>query len=630
MKKIIFLLFVIFSLICFFKTNISAREYNMLKKLYIVSGSSDTLNYPGYNLIESDVNYNVPGIYTALYQEDITERIFTREIEVVSSDVLLNNGVKSVSLKEEHSIDNSIILKRTYTSSCDIFVYEEEGYVKLLFKYDDSSVIVSLFDSSIFGFIDLVYVQESNKLYLTGSIFTDSLDIYIAEYSLNGSLNKERIIKGNNVDNVTNIHVINQYLYLVGYTTSSNGDFIHTSYKEDSFVLQLDVNSFEIVNYLNLGETGIDYIKSSVYFDALYLVKHYFISGVPVCKIIVINDHLEVINTESLGTVTHVVDAAFKVSNNAIFYFCSIYDETLNDDISTLYQISKDLKIKKIDSYYDELSIPIDLNIVGNEISLLYSSMSKEENYPTYIRIISEKTLKFILDNRIYDRCYFNELGNLDLIYDEKLKSYEYSLVYASSLGTESLDKNIEPVIMYNNKQVKEDKYLSDVYYDMDTFGTYTLTYYYKFDFFDLVLRKKINVDHEITVDSGNSYYKGLILNFKGKGYLNNNIIESGYIVNDVGNYELRVMGYDNEVLIYNFNVVDDSTFKEELIISEISLNMELKEQEEKENIILENNKIDNKIIEKNYESNIWYIIIPILTLLISITTFTFIGRKVK
>ena len=113
-----------------------------------------------------------------------------------------------------------------------------------------------------------------------------------------------------------------------------------------------------------------------------------------------------------------------------------MYDEELNDDVSVLYKFTKNLIKKKLDSYYDEYALAKDLNIVNGEISLLYTSYSIDENYPTYIRIVTDKELKFTLDNRIYDYCYFNELGNLDLIYDNTLKCFEYSLVYANTFYT--------------------------------------------------------------------------------------------------------------------------------------------------------------------------------------------------
>ena len=624
MKKILFLLIFVFSVVCLNKNFVKASEYNMLKKLYVVSGSFDTLDYPGYKLVETDINYNIPGNYYALYLEDITDRTFKREIEVVSKESLLTSGIKNVNLKEEFKIEKAQILKRIVIDNYNVIAYEKDDSVLLNFNYLDSSSEIYLFDRNTFGLIDLYYSSIYNKLYIIGNLFTDSLDIYIGEYSLGGKLLNEKIIKGSNVDTVTNIHINNNYIYLTGYTTSIDGDFIHTGYLEDSFILQLDINTLNIINYLNLGSFGMDYIKTSCYLENLFIVKHFFDRGVPVVEIIKIDDNLNIIDSTYLGTISNVFDVKLKKDNNELFYFCTVYDETLNDDVSTLYKITKDLNISKIDSYYDELSKPIDFNIVNKEISLLYTSISNEDNYPTYLRIINDVVIKLTLDNRIYDTCYFNELGNLDLIYKEHLKSFEYSLVYAKDLESNN------PCLMCNNNQVKNDSFLSNLYYDENTFGLYCLTYYYKFDFFDLVFKKDLLVDSNIIVDNDNYYSKGLVLTFKGKGYLNNQIIESGYVINDIGEYELKVIGYDNETLVYNFTVVDKEYSKDLLSVFNPKVNLSIKEESMFPTANVSNNNLINNIIEDKYDNNIWYIIIPICTLIVSTTIFMFIGRKVK
>ena len=97
MKKIL-LLFILLITVVITPEMVKANSTNILKKLYIVEGSEDTLDYPGFMLIETNINYNIPGSYTAKYKEDITDRIFTREIEVITTDTLLNAGIKNVNL----------------------------------------------------------------------------------------------------------------------------------------------------------------------------------------------------------------------------------------------------------------------------------------------------------------------------------------------------------------------------------------------------------------------------------------------------------------------------------------------------------------------------------------------------
>lgn len=627
--KVLIIFFVLLVIGTINLINLKAASTNMLKKLFVTIGSVDTLEYPGYKLIETNINYNVEGIYSATYVEDITDRKFTREIEVVSTDFLLNNGIKNINKLEEFKYENTNILKRVITPTCDVFVLENEEDLYLKYRYKDNSFDVLLFKSDLFGFVDMIFNEENNKLYLIGNLFTDSLDVYLAEYSLNGNLLKERVLKGNNVDTVKNIIINNNNIFLSGYTTSSSDDFNHTSYLEDSFVFKIDIDTFEINKYLNLGELGIDYINVSTYLDSLYVVKHYYNMGIPVVIIYKLDDDLNLISSKYLGTITLVKDINIKYDLNNLYYFCSVYNEELKNDEMVLYKITKDLSLKKLDTYYDPYAVGVDLNVINNEISLLYTSYSKNENYPTYIRTINDKKLKFTLDNRIYSRCYFNELGNLDLIYYENLNSFEYSLVFAKTFGSLNGLENINPVIMCNNSEITEDNYLSNLYFDKNLHGLYNLVYYYKFDFFDLVMRKDILVLNDINIDDDNIYTKGVILSFTGIGYLNNKKIDNGYVINEPGSYELNVIGYNNN-LIYNFEVVESPISKELDSYVNQTINLKDLETEEKSIALVVDNPVTNKIIKSDYQNNIWYIVIPIVTLLVSISTFTLLGRKVK
>ena len=217
-----------------------------------------------------------------------------------------------------------------------------------------------------------------------------------------------------------------------------------------------------------------------------------------------------------------------------------------------------------------------------------------------------------------------------DLLYGENLKSFEYSLVYAKTLGGKDSNQEILPVIMCNNNLIEEDNYLSILNFDIDTFGVYNLVFYYKFDFFDLVYSKDIFVDSNVVVDNDNYYNTGLILTFKGKAYLNDLIIESGYIINEEGEYNLKLIGHNDETKIFNFTVVNQQNNKKLIDSYDLNFTLKIEEEDIDEHIKINHNAVINNIVSKDYDNNIWYIIIPICTLLVSVSTFTFIGRKIK
>ena len=183
---------------------------------------------------------------------------------------------------------------------------------------------------------------------------------------------------------------------------------------------------------------------------------------------------------------------------------------------------------------------------------------------------------------------------------------------------------------MCNNEEINSNKYLSNTYIDFSTFGNYSLLYYYNFDFFDLVYRKNIKVLGELKIEDNNIYTKGLILEFNGVGYLNDSIIESGYIIEKPGTYHLVLIGKEQEKEEYNFEVVENISDKELLKNQNLELIFKEESSSSLNDAIVKTNNPSNYIVNNDYENNIWYIIIPILTLIISLSTTLFLGRKIR
>jgi len=212
-----------------------------------------------------------------------------------------------------------------------------------------------------------------------------------------------------------------------------------------------------------------------------------------------------------------------------------------------------------------------------------------------------------------------------ELVKDIK-KTAEEAKVAVRAIRRDGIDK---AKAMQKNSEITEDDYLSNLYFDKNLHGLYNLVYYYKFDFFDLVMRKDILVLNDINIDDDNIYTKGVILSFTGIGYLNNKKIDNGYVINEPGSYELNVIGYNNN-LIYNFEVVESPISKELDSYTNQNINLKDVETEEKSIALVVENPVTNKIIKSDYQNNIWYIVIPIVTLLVSISTFTLLGRRIK
>ena len=100
MKKIINL--ILFS-ICLFVNNLStnAKTTNLTKPLICLEGTnySDYLEYDGYDIIENNVNFNMPGKYHVTYENKSKEK-FVKNVDVVSKNNLNKLNYHQISTEE--------------------------------------------------------------------------------------------------------------------------------------------------------------------------------------------------------------------------------------------------------------------------------------------------------------------------------------------------------------------------------------------------------------------------------------------------------------------------------------------------------------------------------------------------
>lgn len=111
--------------------------------------------------------------------------------------------------------------------------------------------------------------------------------------------------------------------------------------------------------------------------------------------------------------------------------------------------------------------------------------------------------------------------------------------------------------------------------FDSLIFGQYDVI----FDYGMFVLHAKTNVMERANVTNGYLYPVGYNLMFSGKGYLNGEEVFNNYAITQAGEYQLRLIGKEEEILI-NFTVCDmDIKFKEESLKNsdrEVRVNQDL------------------------------------------------------
>lgn len=142
MKKIMILFILVFNLL--FTSNffikIQASTLNDISKPLIVLQGQDYnqyLDYPGYSIVESNVNFNKCGIYLVKYENDFNKKVIEKRVYVKSYEELL----KEKNFNEQYKQ----ILEDENLSSVQMVKKDKDSYyISLLEKTDNELYNIKL------------------------------------------------------------------------------------------------------------------------------------------------------------------------------------------------------------------------------------------------------------------------------------------------------------------------------------------------------------------------------------------------------------------------------------------------------------------------------------------------------
>ena len=131
-------------------------------------------------------------------------------------------------------------------------------------------------------------------------------------------------------------------------------------------------------------------------------------------------------------------------------------------------------------------------------------------------------------------------------------------------------------------------------------------------------------------VENNNIYTTNLCLNFNGTATLNNMIIETGHVIDKPGEYVLNVKGVNGIEELYYFEVVKEFDYKTNTTLPVSQIEITFDNEPKEDNLAINATEPLNYLTDEDYTDNLWYIIIPITSLIICVCTFTLIGRKLR
>lgn len=533
-------------------------------------------------------------------------------------------------------------------------------------------------------------IYNNNSINISKSIINDELDKI--DYLLVGSKNDypyiERVIT-------------NTVKYTLEITTFGKGEVVNGLYDgDDVIVLVNSLSKINVLTYSLLRINVDGEILNSYTFDANYKTKAYginkykdlfYVVGESMATNILNNQ-----NTQNVGIIfvstfsqsfiqikTNIFGNLNGINELIDFVFIdskTIIQARFNGTgsfkaLKALVVINGNLYIDKIHYiddgiyslhvFFDKVGLVKVIDDTDIELSVLSLMLATEKSISLNVAKSQEKITnvtsnKLNIDNHdffamVFDiptnkRTYIvllNESG--DVIINDYYQSTYYTdniFTYKNNIYSFSnLNKKIEYFnYIYILRLIDDELECNGIKYKMDDnqyidyyFGYYLVDVSYTLDYAIIKTNLKRYVPLVVSVKDNCIYDINHVLTFNGDGRLNNKDIESGYVIEDEGEYVLVITGKVGDQVMISFTVrkecVDLDRETEEIVTPKISKN-KIKETEDKKETLSYSNIIESSNRETNASNNvdsfIYYIISFVIGIVLGIVIPKIRMKKVK
>ncbi len=619
MKKLIFVIVLLIGL------NIKVNANSVIvfeEKL----GSIKDLQIEGSKLLTTDINFNEPGVYNLSYYDGYDGKIYNRELHIVSSDsdytYRFTKELLNVNLDKTYIIEDFLLYNDYLIISGQRDLNERQVQTEFIQNYAfincyKDGTLLWAHEYSEYSYINKMVITKGGILsFVTYQNDGDYTDIKLVEYSFSGQILREKIFIGNSYEMGIDLIESDKYYYILYYTYSNSGDFI-SPYKDTKVISisKLDKITLNIIQSRYIGNNNYNYIIDYAYDD--FSKKFFIVADL----------------SGSFGN--------YQGKNLYNGQFIIAFDDDLNNEIYTSLKFETYLNgICASDglviltgrnilnnNYIYNFFMDTNLNIIDyNDYKLLddivYSNGVKEVNQSPIIKLINRNGEVCGLYDYNFNE-YYKLDSNIKLVkYIDKTRyllkrSGGQVVIYKDYfIGKRSKDSTVYDNIKYNYQEFwVNDIYISSYSYENynKTFGHYKDIIRLEDSNFCFVYGYQYFVREKFNIKNNQVYDKKLKLIFNGVGYLNDELIYSGYEINNVGFYNLVIYGNESLKSI-NFKVESLSVNNIDFIDKSIEI----------KNANLKVNPIQTKTIQ--FEKTIYDISKPKPQLVYSVIVLIFIG----
>ena len=520
------------------------------------------------------------------------ENSYEFSLEELEKGISLNEDIFLANDGFDYKMNNVIIGKNQYLI-CGEFESEQKYPTRFfttfpyLAFYQNNSLKWKI-KTDFYGhgkFISAVLLED--KIIAVGT-FESELQVKqigIFEISYNGDILNYHMTKGNDNSECENVYAYKEFYYVTGVTQATNLGYGNVENINHILVMifNKDLENFDNL-YLSNDQNGRLYQSffggNSIFLFGEINGDGYFDNEKSNKILMCVSERLDL---DMYKTVNHNENSQIiAIKDEAMFFE---YDTDPSKIKVTTYGFGLEEKKEQI------------LNLAYNVYQI--------ESFKAYYSIAEDKVIigSTLKNNKTYYDLLAVLNNKLEVLYTIDVKKEDNSLLEFCSLLDGELfsfgtyQKNLYGRKVMNVKVVDNECYFNGIkgekivkQIEETIFGTYPQEINYCYQDYKIITYGSYRIELECTIKDGGIYQKGFALEFNGNAILNGETINSGYLINENGNYLLRIDGKD-ETVYFSFTVKD----------------LSIEEQTVKTNnlIIKEESKKPLESTEVNYDSNI-------------------------
>lgn len=641
MKKYIFIVLIL--VISLNVKPIKAIEDNTFKSILVVEkgmGSFSMLFQNGYNIVTQDVKWNTEGIYDVVYQNSKNLGYYKRKV-IITSKTSLEKGIviNNDEIKEEMNGKEFLFLDILYEDDYSFYIYggikKEEDIIQMDFPqcyaylaYYKNGVFKWEYENTNYSYISKIAISPTNIVAMITDYEEELSLLKLLEFNQYGDKVREKILDYNNESENAYILYNKGFLYIVHSTNITS--------KINIVLLKINYSDFEKHSEKIIGEDGVNKIvKVRIINDKLHLLAR--IQN----KTKTINEVTLFIYDDNLIEIDKVINNPAKNEKEIDFYF---YRNRLYFICLTNFAGIRNLKIYEYrkNTKYDYVS-----DIIWKSENDVYIDDAFIDTSDGYLQIFINGYSYSESRGFLYARITVEDMKIIDELYFEKIYPSILSLEKTNddNIHLLSIDNNELIINSINSVKIEKNKNTNVYnviingysYYSFfphkDLFGLYKEIVNYNSKKIEVCFEEEFYIFLNTNLTNDDIYDINTPIYSNGVMYINNEIINNGTYLKEEGKYSVRIVGYNHEEKVINFEIKSLCIKNKEEIDSNLSIslgNIKIENNQEVMPIKVYKEMLNyNEVIEDN---NIFYkiMIISFMQLFSILITIFFRNKYVK